>query len=109
MINKSYLYQADLLFAGDTTHCHREYTGIKGRNSYQSFPAQYARLSVDIDLTYLPFDDRETALTSISESLGRIRNRIRKSFPETTINEHTIEGSDIKLWSSLGMLRSRSK
>lgn len=55
------------------------------------------RLSVDLDLTYLPFDDRETALTNISDSLGKIRERITKSIPGTTINKNTIKGNDVKL------------
>ena len=55
------------------------------------------KLSVDIDLTYLPFDNRETALTNISNALGRIRERIEKSIPNTTVNKYTFEGSDVKL------------
>ena len=55
------------------------------------------RLSVDIALTYLPFDNRDIALTNISDSLERIRERIEKSIPEATLNNHTIEGNDVKL------------
>ena len=97
MINKSYLYQADLLLRV-IPHIATENTlALKGGTVINLFLRNMPRLSVDIDLTYLPFDDRETALTSISESLGRISKRIRKSIPEITVNEHTIEGSDIKL------------
>ena len=97
MINKSYLYQADLLLQV-IPHIATENTlALKGGTAINLFLRNMPRLSVDIDLTYLPFDDRETALTSISESLGRIRNRIRKSIPGITVYEHTIEGSDIKL------------
>jgi predicted nucleotidyltransferase component of viral defense system len=56
------------------------------------------RLSVDIDLTYLPFDNRETALNNISGSLGKIRERITKSIPGTSVSNHTVEGNDIKLF-----------
>lgn len=97
MISKSYLNHADLLLQV-IPHIATENTlALKGGTAINLFLRNMPRLSVDIDLTYLPFDDRETALMSISKSLGRIRNRIRKSFPETTVNEHTIEGSDIKL------------
>jgi len=97
MINKSYLYQADLLLQV-IPHIATENTlALKGGTAINLFLRNMPRLSVDIDLTYLPIDDRETALTCISESLGRIRKRIRKSIPGTTVNEHTIEGSDIKL------------
>ena len=52
------------------------------------------KLSIDIDLTYLLFDDRETALANISESLGKIRERITKSIPNSTVNKYTIEGNE---------------
>jgi len=55
------------------------------------------KLSVDIDLTYIPFDDRETALTSISDALGRIKEQITKSIPGITVGNHTIDGNDAKL------------
>jgi len=55
------------------------------------------KLSVDIDLTYIPFDDRETALASISDALGRIKDQITKSIPGITVSNHTIDGHDAKL------------
>jgi predicted nucleotidyltransferase component of viral defense system len=45
------------------------------------------RLSVDIDLTYLPFDDRKTALQTITSSLRKIRGRIHHAIPNSTVNE----------------------
>lgn len=97
MINRSYLYQADLLLQV-IPHISTEKTlALKGGTAINLFLRNMPRLSVDIDLTYLPFDDRERSLTLIYESLGRTRKRIKKSIPGTTVNKHTIEGNDIKL------------
>ncbi len=97
MINQSYLNQADLLLQV-IPHIATETTlALKGGTAINLFLRNMPRLSVDIDLTYLPFDNRETSLTNISDSLGRIRERIRKSIPGITVNNHTIEGNDIKL------------
>jgi len=46
------------------------------------------RLSVDIDLTYLPLEPRDTALANIGEALHRIVAGIRKTVPGTTVQEN---------------------
>jgi predicted nucleotidyltransferase component of viral defense system len=98
MINQSYLNQADLLLQV-IPHISTEKTlALKGGTAINLFLRNMPRLSVDIDLTYLPFDNRETALTNISDSLGRIRVRITKSIPGTTVHDHIIEGNDVKLY-----------
>lgn len=97
MINQSYLNQADLLLQVIPHIAQETNLALKGGTAINLFLRNMPRLSVDIDLTYLPFDNRETALTNISDSLGRIRERITKSIPGITVNNHTIEGNDIKL------------
>ncbi len=98
MINQSYLNQADLLLQMIPHVATEKTLALKGGTAINLFLRNMPRLSVDIDLTYLPFDDRETALSSISDSLGRIRERITKSMPGTTVNKHVIEGNDVKLF-----------
>ncbi len=97
MINQSYLNQADLLLQVIPHIATEKTLALKGGTAINLFLRNMPRLSVDIDLTYLPFDNRETALTNISDSLGRIRERITKSIHGITVNNHTIEGNDIKL------------
>lgn len=98
MINQTYISQADLLLQV-IPHIATERTlALKGGTGINLFLRDMPRLSVDIDLTYLPFDNRETALTNISDSLGRIRERITKSVPGTTVNNYIIEGNDVKLF-----------
>jgi len=97
MINQSYINQADLLLQV-IPHIAKEKTlALKGGTAINLFLRNMPRLSVDIDLTYLPLDNRETALTNISGSLGKIRERITKSIPGTSVSNHTVEGNDIKL------------
>jgi hypothetical protein len=55
------------------------------------------RLSVDIDLTYLPIDDRETALKSISDGLGRIKADLEKSISGISVTPASREGQDVKI------------
>ena len=97
MIIQSYLNQADFLLQVIPHIATEKALALKGGTAINLFLRNMARLSVDIDLTYLPFDNRETALTNISGSLGKIRERITKSIPGTTINKHSIKGNDVKL------------
>ena len=97
MIIQSYLNQADLLLQVIPHIATEKALALKGGTAINLFLRNMPRLSVDIDLTYLPFDNRETALTNISDSLGKIRERITKSIPGTTVNKQTIKGNDVKL------------
>lgn len=54
---------------------------LKGGTAINLFVRELPRLSVDIDLTYLPFEDRGAALKGISEGLGRIKDSLLNSIP----------------------------
>ena len=97
MIVQTYLNQAELLLQV-IPHIAKEKTlALKGGTAINLFLREMPRLSVDIDLTYLPFDNREAALTNISDSLGRIRESLVKSIQGITVNNQTIEGNNVKL------------
>ena len=51
---------------------------LKGGTAINLFICDFPRLSVDIDLTYLPLDDRDDALGAIEDGLGRIADNIRR-------------------------------
>lgn len=55
---------------------------LKGGTAINLFERNLPRLSVDIDLTYLPFDERATALENISAALARIKDRIEQRLPD---------------------------
>ncbi len=58
---------------------------IHGGTAINLFIQDMPRLSVDIDLTYLPFDSRTHALDNISEALLRIKGRIHKVQPAARV------------------------
>jgi len=60
---------------------------LKGGTAINLFVRDMPRLSVDIDLTYLPIADREHSLAEIEAALKRIRDRIKRLQPRYTITE----------------------
>ena len=54
---------------------------LKGGTAINLFIRDFPRLSVDIDLVYLPMDDRATALQAVGEALNRITQDIKTSIP----------------------------
>lgn len=52
---------------------------LKGGTAINLFYRDMPRLSVDIDLTYLPIEDRETSLRGIDGALGRIVNGLSQA------------------------------
>ena len=60
---------------------------LKGGTAINLFIRDLPRLSVDIDLTYLPLADRVQSLTEIDEALKRIGVKISSALPHLTIQE----------------------
>lgn len=54
---------------------------LKGGTAINFFLRDLPRLSVDIDLTYLPINDRKAALYDIDKALLRITERVKKTLP----------------------------
>lgn len=54
---------------------------MKGGTAINLFVRDLPRLSVDIDLTYLPIQSREASLAEIEAALTRIADRIPKAMP----------------------------
>lgn len=66
---------------------------LKGGTAINFFIRDLPRLSVDIDLTYTPFDDRETALAAISDTLQNIEEGIKRLIRPATVIRKTFEGN----------------
>ena len=60
---------------------------LKGGTAINLFVRDLPRLSVDIDLVYLPMQDRQEALRNITEGLSRITQRITQIFSDATVVE----------------------
>lgn len=70
---------------------------LKGGTAINLFIRDLPRLSVDIDLTYLPIEDRETSLGAIDAALSRISTRIRAALPGAKISRNPTAGPATKL------------
>ena len=61
---------------------------LKGGTAINLFVRDMPRLSVDIDLAYLPVDEpRETALQKMSSALTRIAAAVKKTIPGAKVQE----------------------
>lgn len=58
---------------------------LHGGTAINLFVRDMPRLSVDIDLTYLPIEDRDASLKHIAEALGRIKESLEKIIPGVRI------------------------
>ncbi len=59
---------------------------LKGGTAINLFLRDMPRLSVDIDLAYLPIEDREVSIAAIDKALGEIATDIEQHVPR--INVH---------------------
>lgn len=59
---------------------------LKGGTAINLFVRDLPRLSVDIDLTFLPLVDRVAALSAIHEALQRVANLIKRQIPGTIVH-----------------------
>ena len=60
---------------------------LKGGTAINLFVRDLPRLSVDIDLVYLPIEDRATSLIGIRSALSRIAQKIRKAIPDSIVTD----------------------
>jgi predicted nucleotidyltransferase component of viral defense system len=78
-MNENYIKQVQLLLRVlpliETEKCF----ALKGGTAINLFYRNLPRLSVDIDLLYIPMDDREEALKNIRDALTRLSDLIRKT------------------------------
>jgi predicted nucleotidyltransferase component of viral defense system len=71
---------------------------LKGGTAINLFIRNMPRLSVDIDLTYLPVKDRPQSLAEIDAAMKRIARRIRDGIPRSKVIEARAEGATTKLF-----------
>ncbi len=67
---------------------------LKGGTAINLFIHNLPRLSVDIDLVYLPMQDRSEALEGITSALSRISKRIIQALPKAKVIEVFKDKSD---------------
>ena len=64
---------------------------LKGGTAINLFYRPLPRLSVDIDLLYLPMDDRVTALKNIKAALARITTNIKETIAGVQVQNTTLQ------------------
>lgn len=73
---------------------HRDFA-LKGGTALNFFIFDLPRLSVDIDLVYLPEKDHEGGLRSISNELELLGDRIKSLIPNSKIQKTTQKNSNL--------------
>lgn len=74
-----------------------EYFALKGGTAINFFWRDLPRLSVDIDITYLPLKDRIESLNDIKSGLQKIADKVRIQIPNVKITAHQSGGTLSKL------------
>lgn len=85
----------------DTEKCF----ALKGGTAINLFYRALPRLSVDIDLLYIPMDDRDTALENIRAALSRISALIVKTIPGSKVQDAHEQSEALRLIVSHGEVR----
>ncbi len=67
---------------------------LKGGTAINLFFRNMPRLSVDIDLSYLPVQNREESLKNIDLALKRIDKHIQKTISEIQVTQSFLQGTD---------------
>lgn len=78
MAREAYAAQVALLVRALPLVADEPNFALKGGTAINLFYRDMPRLSVDIDLTYLPIDDRGTALANIAAAFGRLIDRAQR-------------------------------
>lgn len=67
---------------------------LKGGTAINLFVRDLPRLSVDIDLTYVPIEDRSSSLDAISDALLRIADRVSSNVPRIQVHTGQAAGAN---------------
>lgn len=104
-MKKIYKQQVSLLLSVLPEVAKERCFALHGGTAINLFVRDMPRLSVDIDLTYLPIEDRDTSLKNIAEALQRIKLNTEKVIPGVKITPRldagklqvSANGVDIKI------------
>ena len=96
-ISENYRRQVGLLIRALPFVAEEKSFALKGGTAINLFVRDLPRLSVDIDLVYLPVKERAQSLAEISAALRRIAAHIVKAHPGTRVTERLYEGAVTKL------------
>ena len=84
-MNNIYRQKVELLLRILPFVTDEECFAIHGGTAINLFVKDLYRLSVDIDVTYIPIEDRNTSLLRINETLERISDRVKRTFRDVRV------------------------
>ena len=87
--------QADLLIRILPEIAREPDFALHGGTAINFFIRDLPRLSVDIDLTYLPIESREDSLKQITTKLKALAQRLKRVIPGVRVEEKTGEAKGI--------------
>lgn len=90
----TYFRQAALMMRALPFVAEEDCFALKGGTAINFFHRNLPRLSVDIDLTYLPMANRAESLKSIDQALKRIGARIQRNMPGVSIQPTALKGEN---------------
>ncbi len=92
MIETVYKKQVALLLSVLPEVAKEKSFALHGGTAINLFVREMPRLSVDIDLTYIPIEDRDTSLANIRMALAKIKTRIEKVVPDVRVIDRSERG-----------------
>jgi predicted nucleotidyltransferase component of viral defense system len=93
--NNDYYHQVELLLSIMPTIAEEKCFALKGGTAINLFVQNMPRFSVDIDLTYLPIENRETSLTNIASSLLTIKNKIEQTENIKVLEKRSLQNKQL--------------
>jgi len=90
-LNEGYRRQVALLMRVLPVVAEEKSFALKGGTAINLFVRDLPRLSVDIDLAYLPVEDRATSLAAIDAALMRIAAAIERRIPTARVTASRLE------------------
>ncbi|TVQ06348.1 MAG: nucleotidyl transferase AbiEii/AbiGii toxin family protein [Bacteroidetes bacterium] len=100
-MNETYVQQVRLLLRILPEINKIDEFALHGGTAINLFYHNMPRLSVDIDLTYIPFGDRNTDLKMISKLLNHLSNRLMRTIPGISLKSGSSGGDEVKLFCKL--------
>lgn len=94
IIQNNFHAQAELLLSVLPVVMEEKIFALKGGTAINLFVRDMPRLSIDIDLTYVPIEARLKSLSAIEEALMRIKNRLQQLDPLLNIQEKRLKVSN---------------
>ncbi|WP_156839837.1 nucleotidyl transferase AbiEii/AbiGii toxin family protein [Novosphingobium aquimarinum] len=91
----AYRQQVALLIRAIPFLAQEQCFALKGGTAINLFVRDLPRLSVDIDLTYLPVEDRASSLAAIDAAMVRIKKRIEAGIPGAAFAPSRSAGDNI--------------